>query len=228
VPPIGQRILLNDRSSTQPYEIVGVVGSSKQFGVGQDPSPEIFTPYQQSRVQFMYVVVKSRGDTASLVGPIRSAVKAIDPDQPVGQRTLEQQFTNAISFPRLYAILLGTFAGLALLLAAIGIYGVVSYLVGQRTREIGIRMALGASQGNVLRNVLGRGLRLAGLGLAIGLAASMLVTRLLEAFLYRVGATDPVTFAMAVAVLVGIAVLACWIPALRATKVDPLVALRYE
>jgi len=162
------------------------------------------------------------------VGPIRSAVKAIDPDQPVSQRTLEQQFTNAISFPRLYAILLGTFAGLALLLAAIGIYGVVSYLVGQRTREFGIRMALGASQGNVLRNVLGRGLRLAGLGLAIGLAASMLVTRLLGAFLYRVGATDPVTFAMAVAVLVGIAVLACWIPALKATKVDPLVALRYE
>jgi putative ABC transport system permease protein len=228
VSPIGQRILLNDRSSTEPYEIVGVVGSSKQFGIGQDPSPEIFTPYLQSRVSFMYVVVKGRGDTAGLVGPIRSAVKAIDPDQPVGQRTLEQQFTNAISFPRLYAILLGTFAGLALLLAAIGIYGVVSYLVGQRTREIGIRMALGASQGNVLRDVLGRGLRLAGLGLAIGLAASMLVTRLLGAFLYRVGATDPVTFAMAVAVLVGIAVLACWIPALRATKVDPLVALRYE
>jgi putative ABC transport system permease protein len=176
----------------------------------------------------MYVVVKSRRDPMALVGPIRGAVKEIDPDQPVGQRTLEQQFANAIAAPRLNALLLSIFAALAVLLAGIGIYGVVSYLVGKRTREIGIRMALGASRGSVLRSALGRGLRLAGLGVVIGLIASMMVARLLARFLYRVGVNDPVTFAFVVVLLAAIAVLACWVPARRATKVDPLVALRYE
>jgi len=227
VSPIGQRILLNDRGSV-PCEIVGVVASSRQFALARDPSPEIFTPYQQSRVPYMYVVVKSRRDPMALVGPIRGAVKEIDPDQPVGQRTLEQEFNNAIAAPRLNALLLSIFAALAVLLAGIGIYGVVSYLVGKRTREIGIRMALGASRGSVLRSVLGRGLRLAGLGVVIGLIACMMVARLLARFLYRVGVNDPVTFAFVVVLLAAIAVLACWVPARRATKVDPLVALRYE
>lgn len=225
--PIGQRILLNDRGSV-PCEIVGVVASSRQFALARDPAPEIFTPYQQSRVPYMYVVVKSRRDPMALVGPIRGAVKEIDPDQPVGQRTLEQQFANAIAAPRLNALLLSIFAALAVLLAGIGIYGVVSYLVGKRTREIGIRMALGASRGSLLRSVLGRGLRLAGLGVVIGLIASMMVARLLARFLYRVGVNDPVTFAFVVVLLAAISVLACWVPARRATKVDPLVALRYE
>lgn len=225
--PIGQRILLNDRGSV-PCEIVGVVASSRQFALARDPAPEIFTPYRQSRVPYMYVVVKSRRDPMALVGPIRGAVKEIDPDQPVGQRTLEQQFANAIAAPRLNALLLSIFAALAVLLAGIGIYGVVSYLVGKRTREIGIRMALGASRGSVLRSALGRGLRLAGLGVVTGLIASMMVARLLARFLYRVGVNDPVTFAFVVVLLAAIAVLACWVPARRATKVDPLVALRYE
>jgi putative ABC transport system permease protein len=224
--PIGQRILLNDRGSV-PCEIVGVVASSRQFALARDPAPEIFTPYRQSRVPYMYVVVKSRRDPMALVGPIRGAVKEIDPDQPVGQRTLEQQFANAIAAPRLNALLLSIFAALAVLLAGIGIYGVVSYLVGKRTREIGIRMALGASR-SVLRSALGRGLRLAGLGVVTGLIASMMVARLLARFLYRVGVNDPVTFAFVVVLLAAIAVLACWVPARRATKVDPLVALRYE
>jgi putative ABC transport system permease protein len=227
VSPIGQRILLNDRGSA-PCEIVGVVASSRQFALARDPAPEVFTPYQQNRVQYMYVVVKSRRDPMALVGPIRGAVKELDPDQPVGQRTLEQLFANAIAIPRLNALLLSIFAVLALLLAGIGIYGVVSYLVGKRSREIGIRMALGASRGSVLRSVLGRGLRLAGLGVVIGLIASMMVARLSARFLYRVGVNDPVTFAFVVVLLAAIAVLACWVPARRATKVDPLVALRYE
>jgi putative ABC transport system permease protein len=227
VSPIGQRILLNDRGSA-PCEIVGVVASTKQFALEKDPAPEIFTPYQQSRVSYMYVLVKSRRDPTALVGPIRATVKELDPDQPVGQRTLEQQFNTAIATPRLNAILLSIFAALALLLAGIGIYGVVSYLVGKRTREIGIRMALGASRGSVLRSVLGRGLRLAGWGVVLGLLVSVMVARLLGRFLYRVGASDPVTFALVVSLLAAISLLACWVPAQRATKVDPLVALRYE
>jgi putative ABC transport system permease protein len=225
--PIGQRVLLSTRNA-QPYEIVGIVGSSKQFSVGQDALPEIFTPYQQSTLQFMYVVVKAQGDPMRLAAPIRSAVRDLDPDQPVGHRTLEQQFNNAISGQRFYALLLGIFAVLALILAGVGIYGVLSYLVGQRTREIGIRMALGASPSNVLRNVLARGFTLVGTGLAIGLGVSLGLTRLIARLLYQIGASDPVTFVAAIFVLAAVALLACWIPALRATKVDPIIALRYE
>ncbi|HUK30648.1 MAG TPA: ABC transporter permease [Candidatus Acidoferrum sp.] len=225
--PIGQRILLGARNA-QPYEIVGIVGSAKQFSLGQDALPEIFTPYQQSPVSFMYVVVKAHGDPNQLAAPIRAAVRDLDPDQPVGHRTLEQQFDNAISGQRFYAVLLGVFAGLALVLAGVGIYGVLSYLVGQRTREIGIRMALGASRASVLRHVLARGFRLAGTGLLIGFAASLGIARLLGSLLYRVGAADPISFIVAVIVLGSVAVIACWVPALRATKVDPIVALHYE
>jgi len=225
--PIGQRVLLSTRDA-QPYEIVGVVGSAKQFSLGQAALPEILTPYQQSAMQFMYVVVKAEGDPTRLAAPIRAAVRDIDPDQPVGHRTLEQQFDNAISGQKFYALLLGVFAALALILAGVGIYGVLSYLVGQRTREIGIRMALGANSGNVLRNVLGRGFALVGTGLAIGLGVSLGMTRLIGGLLYQVGAADPVTFAAAIFVLAVVALIACWIPALRATKVDPIVALRYE
>ena len=225
--PIGQRVLLSTRDA-QPYEIVGVVGSAKQFSLGQAALPEIFTPYQQSTLQFMYVVVKAEGDPTRLAAPIRAAVRDIDPDQPVGYRTLEQQFDNAISGQKFYALLLGVFAALALILAGVGIYGVLSYLVGQRTREIGIRMALGANSGNVLRNVLGRGFALVGTGLAIGLGVSLGMTRLIGGLLYQIGAADPVTFVAAIFVLAAVALIACWIPALRATKVDPIVALRYE
>jgi putative ABC transport system permease protein len=146
----------------------------------------------------------------------------------VGHRTLDQQFDNAISGQRFYALLLGVFAGLALILAGVGIYGVLSYLVGQRTREIGIRMALGANSASVLRNVLGRGFALVGTGLAIGLGVSLGMTRLIGGLLYQVEASDPVTFVAAIFVLAAVALIACWIPAVRATKVDPIVALRYE
>jgi putative ABC transport system permease protein len=225
--PIGQRVLLSTKNA-QPYEIVGVVGSAKQFGLDQDALPEIFTPYQQSTVQFMYVVVKAQGDPNRLAAPVRAAVRDLDPDQPVGHRTLAQQFDNAVSGQKFYALLMGVFAGLALVLAGVGIYGVLSYLVGQRTREIGIRMALGASRGNVLGHILGRGMRLTATGLLIGLAVSLGLSRLIGKFLYHVGASDPTTFVAAIVVLAGIALIACGIPALRATKVDPIVALRYE
>ena len=225
--PIGLHIVLHGADS-QPYEIVGVVGSSRQFLLAQDPAPEIFTPYRQSRIQYMYILVKTTSNPASLAQPIRSAVHDLDLDQPVGNRTLEMQFENAVAGPRFYALLITVFAALALILAAVGIYGVLSYLVAQRTREIGIRMALGATRANVWNQIIGRGLLLAVIGLGIGIIVSLILARAVTSLLYHVGAGDPWAFAGASAVLVLIAVLACIVPAYRAMKVDPMIALRYE
>jgi predicted permease len=225
--PIGQHIVLHGADS-QPYEIVGVVGGSRQFSLARDPAAEIFTPYRQSRIQFMYILAKTHGDPSRLADPIRGAVHDIDADQPVGNRTLEFQFERAVAGPRAYALLITVFAVLALVLAAVGIYGVLSYLVTQRTREIGIRMALGASRQSIWSHVIGRGLLLAMAGLGVGVAASLLVTRAIAGLLYRVGAGDPVSLAGAAAVLLLMAILACAFPARRATKVDPMIALRYE
>jgi len=225
--PIGQHIVLHGADS-QPYEIVGVVGGSRQFSLARDPAAEIFTPYRQSRIQFMYILAKTQGDPSRLADPIHAAVHDIDADQPVGNRTLEFQFERAVAGPRAYALLITVFAVLALVLAAVGIYGVLSYLVTQRTREIGIRMALGASRQSIWSHVIGRGLLLAMAGLGVGVAASLLVTRAIAGLLYRVGTGDPVSLAGAAAVLLLMAILACAFPARRATKVDPIIALRYE
>jgi putative ABC transport system permease protein len=225
--PIGQRIILHG-SDSQPYEIVGVVGSSRQFSMSQDPSPEIFTPYRQSRLQFMYVLVKTDGNPGSLAGPIRSAVHDIDPDQPMGTLTLEQRFEHSIAGSRFYALLITTFAALALILAAVGVYGVLSYLVAQHTREIGIRMALGANRVNVWNQFVGRGLLLAGIGVITGVAASLGLTRAVAALLYHVGAADPLTLAGACFVLLLVTLIAAAVPAYRASRIDPMVALRYE
>jgi putative ABC transport system permease protein len=227
--PIGQRIILHGVDS-QPYEIVGVVGGSRQFNLSGDPAPEIFTPYRQSQLQYMYVVAKARGNgnAANLSAPIRSIVHDLDPDQPVGHITLEEKLQNVIRGPRVYASMIAAFAALALILAAVGIYGVLSYVVAQRTREIGIRMALGATRTNVWNQVLGRGLLLALIGLGAGIALSLAFTRAISRLLYHVGATDPWSFIAASAVLLLVAFIACNVPAYRATKVDPMVALRFQ
>lgn len=227
--PIGQRIILHG-ADAQPYEIVGVVGGSRQFRLSQEPAPEIFTPYRQSQLQYMYILTKARGNANpfSLAAPIRAAVHDLDPDQPVGNRKMETQFENSIQGPRLYASLVAVFAALALILAAVGVYGVLSYLVAQRMREIGIRIALGATRANVWNQVLGRGLLLTVIGLGIGVAISLGLTRAIASLLYHVGASDPWSFAAASAVLLLVAFLACNVPAYRAAKVDPMVALRYE
>jgi putative ABC transport system permease protein len=224
--PLGQRLYL--RGGNTPYEIVGVVGDTKQYSLTGDASPEIFTHYLESPTTFMYVLARTKGDPTSLAMPIRREVQAIDPDQPVGNRTLAQQFENSISQPRFYTLLLGLFAVVALVLATIGIYGVMSYMVAQRTHEIGIRMALGAQRRDVLRIVIGQGLKLAIIGVAVGLALSFLGTRLLSSLLYGVSAVDPITFAFIPLLLTVVAVAACFIPARRATRIDPLVALRNE
>jgi ABC-type antimicrobial peptide transport system permease subunit len=173
--------------------------------------------------------VPTKADPVSIIGSVREAIHSVDADLPVAKvTTLATLAADAVTQPRFSMLLLGTFAGLALVLASIGMYGVISYSVGQRTREIGIRMALGAERRNVFGMILGQGARLAGLGIAIGLITAVGVTHLMASFLFGVKPTDPLTFVGVSLLLLGVALLACYIPARRATRVDPMIALRYE
>jgi putative ABC transport system permease protein len=175
------------------------------------------------------LVVRTESHSAALSGPIRSLVLALDKEQPVSRiRTLDQIISGSVQQQRFTMLLLGVFAGVALILAAVGLYGVMSYAVTQRTHEIGIRMALGANAGNVLRLVVGHGMMLALIGVAIGLGGAFAFTQVMSKLLFAVSTTDPVTFASISVLLTGVALVACLVPARRATKVDPMVALRHE
>ena len=176
----------------------------------------------------MTVVVRAQGDVAGIAASARQEIKAIDKNLPVTSEPMVRIFSRSTANRRYNVILLGAFAGLALLLAAVGIYGVISYAVSQSTRELGIRVALGARAMDVLKLVIGHGMRLAVIGVAIGIFAALALTRWMRTLLYQVTATDPMIFGVASLLLIIIALLACYIPARRATKVDPLVALRYE
>jgi putative ABC transport system permease protein len=177
----------------------------------------------------MNLIVKSAADPAALTSAIRGAIASIDKDQPIfAIATMQELVNSSVSTRRITLILLGLFSALALVLAAIGIYGVISYSVAQRTHEIGIRMALGADGGGVLRMILAQGVKIAGAGVVIGLGASFGLTRLMTKLLFSVSAADPLTFAAVAIVLVLVAMLACYIPARRALRVDPIIALRYE
>jgi putative ABC transport system permease protein len=210
-------------------EVVGVVGDVRQFGLDSPPVPEIYLSHAQVPNRGMTVVVRTAGDPLALAPAVRAQLRAMDDALAPGTiRTLERAVAGTTAQPQFYMVLLGIFAGLAAVLAAIGIFGVTSYAVSQRTREIGIRMALGADRVIVLRQVVGGATRLAGAGILVGLAAGLVFTRLLAGLLYGVSATDPWTFA-AVAVAFGaIAALAALVPARRAARVDPVVALRAE
>jgi putative ABC transport system permease protein len=173
--------------------------------------------------------VRARGNPGALSGALREQIRAIDSALPVAEvRLMSEVIGNSVAQPRFRTTLLSLFGAAALLLAAIGIYGVLAYTVAQQTREIGIRMALGANPARVLRLVLARGLRLAGAGTVIGVLAALMLTRLLNSLLFDVSATDPLTFAAVAGLLLGAALLACYVPACRAMRVDPMVALRYE
>jgi putative ABC transport system permease protein len=173
--------------------------------------------------------VRSAVEPESLVPAVRETVRQIDKAQPVAEvREMEQIVSEAAAQPRFNSLLLSLFAGVALLLAAIGLYGVISYGVAQRTHEIGLRMALGAQRWDVLKMVVGQGMRLVGLGMGLGLIGAFIVTRLLESLLYGVSATDEVTFVGVTVLLLMVALIACYIPARRAMKIDPMTALRYE
>jgi putative ABC transport system permease protein len=223
--PIGKRIGF---SGQQWWTIVGVVADSKQ-GLVAEVEPEIFATDQQGAVLHQTVALRTDGDPLRLVPAVRAELTALDKDIPLyGVEAMEEMLAREVAPQRFNAILLGTFAALALLLAVVGIYGVMAYAVGQRTQEIGIRMALGALPGNVQRMVLAQGVRLAVFGVVLGVGAGIALTRLLRTLLFEVKATDPATFAAGAAILFAAALAACWIPARRATRVDPLVALRYE
>ena len=213
-----------------PVQVIGVVADAKVFNSPrQETIDEGYFPLGLSNRGEMALTVHGAGAAAALPGTMRQAIAGMDSRLPVfNVRTMQQVITDASSDTQFEALLLGIFAALALLLAAVGIYGVMSYLVAQRTQEIGIRMALGAQPGEILKLVLGRGVALTVAGVAIGLVAAFGITRLLSTLLYGVSATDPITF-FGVALLLGIVALAaCYIPARRATRIDPLIALRYE
>ncbi|HEV2915205.1 MAG TPA: ABC transporter permease [Pyrinomonadaceae bacterium] len=225
--PIGKQIHLPEAKTTA--SIIGVVGDAKQFELGEQQRPQIYSYFAQNPNIFATLVVRTQVEPMSLANSVRAALWSVDKDQPVWKiRTVESLLERNVASPRFMMSLMTAFAGLALLLTAIGLYGVISYSVSQRTQEIGIRMALGAQARDVLRMIVRQGMRLALIGVLIGMAASFIVTRVLSSLLYGVTATDPLTFIAAALVLGCVALLACLIPAHRATRVDPMVALRYE
>jgi len=224
--PIGKRLI----AFNSPREIVGVVGDARQGALNLPPSPEIYFPNAQRAFgQQVSLVVRTNADPASLGDAVRRAAQSVNPDAPVFRvRTMREVIAGSIAQERFNTILMTLFAVVAMLLAAIGLYGVMAYSVTQRTREIGIRVAFGARRADVLRLVIRQGLRLVALGLALGLMAALALTRLMKKLLFEVSATDPMTFAGVALLLALVALLACWIPARRAAKVDPMVALRCE
>jgi putative ABC transport system permease protein len=225
--PIGKQVKSAQDGTT--LTVVGVVGDAKHYWLEEEQRPQMYGPYAQQPGYFATVVIRTTVEPLSLSEPVRQALWKVDPDQPMWKiRTVEFLVSRSMADRKFLLALMGIFALLALVLTMIGLYGVISYLVNQRTQEIGIRMALGAQARDITRMVLKQGMILVLTGVALGLAAGWLSTRLMSRLLYQVSATDPLTFAVIALLLVVVALLACYLPARRATKVDPLVALRYE
>jgi len=228
--PIGRKIVLGYLGRRLVREIVGVSTDIKQEELGLPTKPEVYVPYQQVPWFGMALVIRAAsGDPMSLKKELQQAIWEVDKELPVsGAETVEHHVADLVAEPRLYTLLLGVFAGVALILASVGIYGVMSFSVTERTHEIGIRMALGAKHRDVVAFLVRQGLLLALIGVAIGLAVAFALTRVMSSLLYGVTATDPLTFLLIPLLLASVALLACYLPARRATQVDPLVALRYE
>jgi putative ABC transport system permease protein len=229
---VGKRVYFTFSNPPLVAEIVAVVGDEKVVGLDERTTPVVYGPIgQDPSVYFNSVVVRTSGDAAAFAGAVQQAIKDVDPNVPVvGTTTMEQFIANSpFAFRRGYpAILIGGFAVLALLLSAVGIYGVLSSAVTQRTHEMGVRVALGASRGAILRLVVGQGMAVAGVGLAIGCAGAFALSTFVSSLLFEVSPTDPIVIVVAVGVLSAVAFVACYLPARRATRVDPLSVLRYE
>jgi putative ABC transport system permease protein len=232
--PVGRRITPGPATSTNPDDwitVVGVVQDVRQVELGAEPKPQMYVPYAQGWSAFAprYLIVSTGVEPLGLASAVRGAVWSIDRDQPVADvRTMEEVLSASLARQRFSTLLLGVFGAVALLLAAVGIYGVMSYSVAQRTHEIGVRMALGAQRGDVLKLAVGQGLKLILVGVGVGLVAAFALTRVMESLLFGISATDPATFVAIPVVLVAAGLLASYVPARRATKVDPMIALRYE
>ncbi|HKQ80161.1 MAG TPA: ABC transporter permease [Blastocatellia bacterium] len=227
--PIGRRLSVTFGDEPAMREIVGVVGDVKHRGLANESGSEVYVPYPQLPLVGMNIVARTAGDPLNVVAAVRNEAFAVDRNQPVANiRTMEQYLADSSARPRFNTVLLGLFAALALALAVIGIYGVMSYFVTQRMHEIGLRLALGARSGDVSRMIVRQGMALTVGGLAIGLALAFAATRLLTKLLYGVGPTDPLTFVVISSLFALVALLACYIPARRAAKVDPILVLRQE
>ncbi|HSS19140.1 MAG TPA: ABC transporter permease [Pyrinomonadaceae bacterium] len=227
--PLGKRVTIYMKDPNVPTQIIGVVGNTKHLGLDLENEELAYWPQPELVYSSMTIVIRTKADPTSITSAARNVIQSIDPEQPLGEViTMEGLLSRSVARSRFSAVLLGVFSLVALLLAAVGIYGVMSYSVQQRTHEIGLRMALGAQRGDVLRLVVKQGVAVALIGVSLGLAASFGLTRTIVSLLFEVQATDPKTFALTATGLFVITLLACYIPARRATKVDPLVALRYE
>jgi len=229
--PIGHTIEFgNMDGDLRLLTVVGVVGDVRERSLEKPPRPTIYVNYRQ-RPQTTYhfsAVVRTAGDPASVIASARKIVRELNPDVPPSTSSFTTIFAASTSGRRFNLVLFGIFAGTALLLAIAGIYGVLAYSVARRTREMGVRMALGATSGNVMRLILGQATVTTSIGIFLGLVGSFILMRFLQSMLFEVGAADPLTFAAVALLLVGVALLAAYLPARRATKVDPIVALRYE
>ncbi|MBA3386245.1 MAG: FtsX-like permease family protein, partial [Chthoniobacterales bacterium] len=229
--PLGQLVLL-DREGGKPeaFEVIGVVADTRHNQLGEVPLPEIYQPFEQAPGRRVGITLRTaNANLAGLNAAVRRIVHEQDPDVFAGDfESMEVLMSRLLAQPRFNMMLLGIFATVAMILAAIGIYGVIAYSVTQRTREIGIRMALGAQRGDMLGLILRQSLTVVAIGLVVGLLAAFAATRLLGSLLYGVGANDVLTYATVVCLLGAAALLASYIPARRAMKVDPMIALRYE
>jgi predicted permease len=237
--PLGKRITLDYVPDEQPRQIIGVVGDTLQDRLQRDRNPVMYLPHVQQTARWlgpgwglrsgMYFVLRTAGDPLKMVAAVKHAVSEVDPAKPAANfRTVEQGLDQQVQYLRLYILMLGVFGAVAAVLAAIGIYGVMAYSVAERTREIGIRMALGASSPDVLKMVVRHALVLVGIGLVLGLGASFALTRVIKSALYGVTATDPATYGGVSLLLIAVAIIACVVPTRRAVAVDPTIALRYE
>ena len=226
--PLGKRLqVLGEKLQTR--EIVGVVGNISHDALSESEQAEMYVPSAQFSPQTRYIIVRASADPANLSAALREIVSALDKDETISAvRSMDDVFNASVAQPRFSSQLLGLFAALALLLAAVGLYGLMAYSVTQRTNEIGIRMALGATRKDILTLVLRHGSLLAFAGIGLGLIVSAAATHLLASLLFNVAPTDPQTFLSVALLLVLVALGACYVPARRATRVDPMVALRYE